>query len=435
MNTFFKSAGTVCAVGVALAAYSVSAKDFSGAVIEAKFLGGATTEHLYSLIPQWEQKTGAKVKIISKKAHFEMDKEMKSDIASGAAKWCVGSNHSSFAPQYTRLFRDLSDIIPDGTLDGFNPSMIASSTINGSLQMLPRAAFDVSVLYYQKDLYEDADNKEKFKAKYGYDLLPPDTLQQWKDQAIFFADPPNMYGTQYAGKEEAIVGRFYEILVAEGGEYLDEKGYPQFNSAAGQRALQWFKDLYQAGAVPKGTLSYLWDDLGAGMTSGTIAINLDWPGWAAHFNDPKASKVAGNLGVKVQPKGSSGARTGWSGFHGFSVTKDCPYPEAAADLVAFLTSEKSQIFESSKGSLPTRTAVWEVLKKNATDPFRKQALEAFAEGSKHAFAVPQFPEWVETTNIVYPRLQAAILGDISVKQALDKAAKQVRELMQDNGYY
>ena len=140
----------------------------------------------------------------------------------------------------------------------------------------------------------------------------------------FFANPPNFYGTQFAGKEEAINGRFYEMVVAEGGEYLDTDGKPAFNSEAGIRALDWFVNLYKAKAVPAGTTNYLWDDLGQGFASGTVAINLDWPGWAGFFNDPKSSKVAGNVGVKVAPKGSSGKRTGWSGFHGFSVTERLP---------------------------------------------------------------------------------------------------------------
>ena len=29
-----------------------------------------------------------------------------------------------------------------------------------------------------------------------------------------------------------------------------------------------------------------------GFASGTVALNLDWPGWAGFFNDPKSSKVA-----------------------------------------------------------------------------------------------------------------------------------------------
>ncbi|TGV82789.1 extracellular solute-binding protein, partial [Mesorhizobium sp. M2D.F.Ca.ET.145.01.1.1] len=113
---------------------------------------------------------------------------------------------------------------------------------------------------------------------------------------------------------------------------------------------------YKAKAVPAGTTNYLWDDLGQGFASGTVAINLDWPGWAGFFNDPKSSKVAGNVGVKVAPKGSAGVRTGWSGFHGFSVTENCPNKEAAASLVWWLTNEDSQKFEAAAGPLPTRSA-------------------------------------------------------------------------------
>ena len=104
---------------------------------------------------------------------------------------------------------------------------------------------------------------------------------------MFFSNPPNFYGTEFAGKEEAINGRFYEMLVAEGGEYLDAKGRPAFNSDAGVRALQWFVDLYKAKAVPPGTPNYLWDDLGQGFASGTVALDLDWPSWAGYFNDPQ----------------------------------------------------------------------------------------------------------------------------------------------------
>ena len=35
---------------------------------------------------------------------------------------------------------------------------------------------DVLLLYYRKDLFEDADNRTKFKAVYGYDLAPPRRL-------------------------------------------------------------------------------------------------------------------------------------------------------------------------------------------------------------------------------------------------------------------
>ncbi|RUV51259.1 extracellular solute-binding protein, partial [Mesorhizobium sp. M7A.F.Ca.MR.228.00.0.0] len=262
---------------------------FEGVTVDVKLIGGQQYEKLYERIPEWEKATGAKVNILTKKNGFDIDKELKSDIASGSTNWCVGWNHSSFAPQYTGLYTDLSKLLPKEEIDAFVPSTIKSATIDGKLEMLPRAQFDVSALYYQKSLYENADNKTKFKAKYGYDLVPPDTWKEVTDQAEFFANPPNFYGTQFAGKEEAINGRFYEMVVAEGGEYLDKDGKPVFNSDAGIRALDWFVNLYKAKAVPAGTTNYLWDDLGQGFASGTVAINLDWPGWAGFFNDPKSS--------------------------------------------------------------------------------------------------------------------------------------------------
>jgi multiple sugar transport system substrate-binding protein len=407
---------------------------FPGVTVDAKLIGGQQYEALYSRIADWERATGAKVNILSKKNHFELDKEIKSDIATGNISWCVASNHSSFAPQYPDIYTDLTALVPKEELDAFVPSTIKAATLNDKLVMLPRAQFDVSALYYQKSLYNDEAKKKAFKEKYGYDLTPPDTWQQVSDQAAFFSNPPDFYGTQFAGKEEAINGRFYEMIVAEGGEYLDKDGRPAFNSEAGVRALDWFVNLYKAKAVPIGTTNYLWDDLGQGFASGTIAVNLDWPGWATFFNDPKSSKVAGNVGVKVQPAGSSGKRTGWSGFHGFSVTESCAHKDAAASLVWFLTNEDSQKLEAAAGPLPTRSAVWEWdIAQAANDPYKKEVLAAFQEAAKHAFAVPQTPSWIEISNAVYPELQAAILGDKTSKDALDAAAEKATQILEDAG--
>lgn len=424
-------------IGSAESAMASDWGSYPGVTVEAKLIGGQQYEGLYGRIAEWEAATGATVDIISKKSHFEIDKEIKSDMAAGTTKWCVGSNHSSFAPQYEGLYVDLNGLVADETIGEFVQGNINASTVGGELLMLPRAQFDVSVLYYLKSNYEDADKAAAFKAEYGYDLAVPNTWKEVKDQAIFFADPPNFYGTQYAGKDEAIVGRFYEMVVAEGGNYLDADNKPIFNSDAGQRALQWFVDLYEANAVPAGTTSYVWDDLGQGFASGTVALNLDWPGWAGFFNDPEASKAAGNVGVAIQPMGSV-TRTGWSGHHGFSVTNDCANKDAAVSLVTFLTSEESQLAESAGGSLPTRSAVWEAnvaAAQAGDDAFRAEALAAFAAGAEYAFAVPPIPEWGESTNLVFPELQAAIVGDKTVQEALDDAAEAVDELMRESGYY
>ncbi|HMQ40542.1 MAG TPA: sugar ABC transporter substrate-binding protein [Paracoccus sp. (in: a-proteobacteria)] len=423
---------------VLVGATGVMAQDlpgkFDGVTVQAKLIGGQQYEALYARIAEWEAATGAKVDVISKKNHFELDREIKSDIATGQLGWCVGSNHSSFAPQYPGIYADLRALLPAEALADFVPATLDAATLEDKLVMLPRAQFDVSAVYYQKSLYEDEANKIAFKEKLGYDLAPPYTWDQLADQAKFFANPPDFYGTQYAGKEEAIAGRFYEMLLSNGGEFLDAEGKPAFNSEAGAATLQWFVDLYKAGAVPSGVPNYLWDDLGQGFASGTVAIDHDWPGWMGFFNDPASSKIAGNVGVAPPPKGSSGARSGWSGFHGFSVTEDCATPEAAASLVWFLTNEDSQKLESGAGPLPTRNAVWDhIIAEAASDPYRAEALAAFQVAAQGAYPVPRTPSWIEITNVVYPELQAAILGDKSVEDALNAAAEEATQVLEDAG--
>lgn len=425
-----------------IAATSVAAEDvdygsFADYTLRVKLIGGAQYEPLYARIAEWEAMTGATVDVLSRKNHFELDREIKQDIAAGTLDWCVGSNHTSFAPQYGSIYRDLNGVISEATLAEFQPLALQNSTVEGRLVQLPRHS-DISNLYYIKSLFEDADNKAGFKAEYGYDLLPPKTWEQVKDQAMFFADAPTFYGTQFVGKDEAITGRFYEMLVANGGALFDDEWNPTFNSAAGVETVNWFKDLYESKAVPAGSLNYLWDDTGLGFASGTVALNLDWAGWASFFNDPENSKIAGDIGLVRAPMGSAGVRSGWSGSHTFSITESCDKVDAAASLVTFLTSHESQMVEATSGLLPTRAAVWGDAKAQfAADgnDFMVEVFETYAISMEEdAFTPPLITPWIEVSNEIWPQLQAAILGEKTPQEALDDAADAARLVMEDAGY-
>ncbi|MEM7047447.1 MAG: sugar ABC transporter substrate-binding protein [Pseudomonadota bacterium] len=435
--TIFTLGAAIIALALPAPAKAQDYGSFDGYTLRVKLIGGAQYEPLYAEIEKWESMTGATVDIISRKNHFELDREIKQDIAAGSLNWCVGSNHTSFAPQYGNIYIDLNDAIDKDVLAGFVPLTLEHSTVGGRLVQLPRHS-DVSNLFYIKSLYEDADNKKNFRAEYGYDLAPPQTWEEVSDQAKFFADPPDFYGTQYVGKDEAITGRFYEMLVAEGGQLFDENWNPTFNSSAGVRALEWFVDLYNAKAVPAGVANYLWDDTGLGFASGTVALNLDWAGWASFFNDPENSQVAGDIGVIRAPKGSSGKRTGWSGSHSFSVTETCDNKPAAVSFITFLTDHTRQMVEARKGLLPTRTQVWADAKKEFQANNQDLLVQVFdtwqASMAEDAFTPPLIPEWIEVSNVLWPRLQGAVVGEMTAKQALDEAAEGAREVMEDAGY-
>ena len=418
-------------------AYTVDYGKFDGYTLRVKLIGGAQYEPLYAEIEKWESLTGANVEILSRKNHFELDREIKQDIAANTLDWCVGSNHTSFAPQYGGIYQDLNQVVDKDVLAGFQSLALQNSTVNGRLVQLPRHS-DVSNVFYQKSLFADAGNKSRFKSEYGYDLAPPKTWDEFKDQAKFFANPPDFFGTQYVGKDEAITGRFYELLVANGGQLFDDNWNPTFNSPAGVEAVTWFKDLYDAKAVPAGVLNYLWDDTGLGFASGSVALNLDWAGWASFFNDPENSQVAGDIGVIRAPKGSAGIRTGWSGSHSFSVTETCDNTPAAVSFVTFLTDHERQMVEARKGLLPTRAKVWDDAKAEfaaAGNEFLVEVFETYSKSmGEDAFTPPLIPEWIEVSNEIWPQLQAAILGEKGIQEALDDAAEATQEIMEDAGY-
>lgn len=421
----------------AASAEEVDYGTFDGYTLRVKLIGGAQYEPLYARIDEWQAMTGATVDVLSRKNHFELDREIKQDIAAGTLDWCVGSNHTSFAPQYGGIYIDLNGVIAPETLAEFQDRALENSTVDGKLVQLPRHS-DISNLYYIKSLYEDEAKKEAFQAEYGYALAPPETWDQVKDQAMFFADPPSFYGTQFVGKDEAITGRFYELLVANGGALFDEDWNPTFNSEAGVEAVNFFKDLYDAKAVPAGALNYLWDDTGLGFASGTVALNLDWAGWASFFNDPANSKVAGDIGLIRAPKGSAGIRTGWSGSHSFSITETCDNTEAAASFITFLTNHDSQMVEATAGLLPTRSKVWDDAKAKFSadgNDFLVEVFETYALSmSEDAFTPPLITPWIEVSNEIWPQLQAAILGEKTPQEALDDAADAARIIMEDAGY-
>ena len=101
--------------------------NYSGITINCKLIGGAMYEPLYTMIPEWEEKTGATVVIISKKNHFDLDREITQDIAANTLDCDVGSNHSSFAPQYGDIYIDLKEYLSAENLAPFLEASLSST--------------------------------------------------------------------------------------------------------------------------------------------------------------------------------------------------------------------------------------------------------------------------------------------------------------------
>jgi multiple sugar transport system substrate-binding protein len=435
---------TALGAGAAMAqdepAYAGLDKDLSGTTIKMAAIGGGNYEAMYDAISMFEEQTGADVEIVFLGDGFEIDRYLKTNYAAGTVDFDVAWNHTSFMSQFTNFVEPLQDYFTEEELAAFSPSIIEAATIDGNLQLIPRHA-DISALYYRTDLYEDPDLQAAFEEAYGYPLAVPTTLEEMYDHSEFFVgEGVIQYGTQFAGKEEAVAGRFYELLFANGGDYFDDELNPVFDDEAGMASAQWMQDLYANGLVPPDTPNLLWDGVAANFCNGDVAVYLEWYGWYGYFQDPESCpEVAGKFGMARGPVGMGDVHTGWAGAHAFSVAKDSEVKEAAVELVKFLTSEAVSFEESNTfGFLPVRSDVSErVVAANADTGVALDAERwelANLQVSEDFRTPPLFADWISFTNEWYPTLQSVILGDSSVEEGLAKGVADSADLLDSLGY-
>ena len=404
---------------------AVVGNPFDGKTVRVHAISGANYDELYKLVPSWEEKTGATVEFVFKGNGFETDKRLVQDFAAGTVDYDVCWDHSSFFSQYVKVdgLEPLDNYFSEEDLADFIPSLLAATTSNGKLWVLPRH-FDISCTHYRTDLFDKA----------------PETWDEFKTMAIDATNNnPGIFGTQFAGKEEALSGRFYEVQTAEGGELFNAQWEPTFNSPAGVKAATMFAELYDAGAMPPDMTNFLWEDVAQQWVTGLVGMYTEWYGWYGYFQDPESSQVAGKFDIARQPKGDGGIHSGWAGHHGFSITKAAQEKEAAADLIKHLTSVEGNEMEAALGILISRQSVWDKIiaeADGADDPLAKKRLElALLQAQEDFKTPPLIAEWLPMSNILYPILQQIILGDAEPQAGLDQAAEQVYEMMKTAGYY
>lgn len=407
-------------------------KPFEGVVLNAYFIGGGAYEKLYTKIPEFEEETGAKVNIAAKLSHFELNKRVAQEFATGG-EIDVISTHTTFAPGQKEFLLALNDYLTKEDLADFQPSTIEASTVGGNLIMLPRHT-DVRIMYYRTDLFEDPDEQAAFKEKYGYELRPPTTWEEMLDVAEFFTRPPELYGFVFTGGEEPLVGTFYEFTMSAGGDFFDEEMNVIFNQEPGQKALQLLVDLYyNKKTTPEGVPNYRWDEVAKAFRDGQIAFHFDWPGWYTLTKDPKESKVADKFGLASYPVGPAGYAKIWGGSHGFAVAKATKNPEAAVALIKFLTSSENLYFEAKEGGfLPTSISAFSKIKEDAAatgDPLDLKRLELLEEELAGFVPPPKIPEYQEVVSAMWPELQKSLVEGRDVKETLDIAAEKVQKIV------
>ena len=418
--------------------------DLSGVNIRMANIGGGTYEVMYESISVFEEATGATVEIVALLDGFAIDQKLKVDFATGAADYDVAWDHTSFMAQYTDFLLPLNDYFSEEELAAFSPAIMDAATVDGNLYLIPRHA-DISPIHYRLDLYENEEIAAEYMAATGEELSVPTTLEQIDQQARFFVENGHStFGYTLAGREEALTGRFYEMHFASGGSLFDENWEPTFNDDIGVAVAELLRGWYEDSIIPVDTTDLLWDGVAAYFCNGDTAIKLEWYGWYAYFQSPDNCAINNNFGLArgftgLSVGGDAVRPSGWAGAHAFSIPATAPNPEAGAQLIKFLSSERVAYEEAQLGYLPVRDDVWTriiddaAMAENPLD--RERLVLAQLQVSEDFKTPPLIAEWIPFSNIFYPHMQAILLGDVSAQEGLDQAAAETRQMMADAGYY
>jgi multiple sugar transport system substrate-binding protein len=232
----FRLLACASALAVLTSGAAMAEKPFEGVELKMLGIGDTSVTRLAPIVGEFEELTGAKVQIDMFPYPGLIDKiiiEASSDTPSYQLLW-VDSPWVGMLGEAGAL-EDLTDLVKRDAaeigLDDIIPIQLQENTWQGRLLAFPASGMIWST-NYRKDLFENADEQAAFKAKYGYDLAPPTTWQQYYDIAEFFTRKAgdtlagatlekDFYGTAqaYSRVAGAITHDYFPIMRAYGGDY------------------------------------------------------------------------------------------------------------------------------------------------------------------------------------------------------------------------
>jgi multiple sugar transport system substrate-binding protein len=362
----------------------LKSKPFRGKTINVLILKGSVGEGLKYHIPHWEEETGGKVSV----AEVPIDilyTQIFSDITSGlhrndaymTAAWFYGDFFTTGSPTIEPIEPFLADKrYPYWNPANFMPAMHQLYTWGGKLYGVLFDA-DAQTLYYRKDVFANADNQSKFKAKYDYDLpAPPTTMQQMHDAADFFTgwdwngDGANDWGLALHAKVNA-QGFFHFLTLAAPYICSPTNKYfyfhpdtmkPLINSPGHLRALEDYIKFLPNG--PREEISWT---LGQGWNlflSGKTAMEATWGDLPTLAQDSKNSVVQGKIAaapIPGVPEAYDPVKGTWTKYklnqagnvNGGSwhcvISKYARNKEAVYDFLAFMANRKNAFYNVTHG--------------------------------------------------------------------------------------
>lgn len=274
---------------------------------------------------------------------------------------------------------------------------------------------DTKYLYYNKAML----------AKAGI-TTPPQTWQQVMEQSQILQQKgivkyPLVWSWSQA---EALVCDYTTMVSAFKGGFT-ANGKLDFTNPGSIKAVSFMKDSLEKGVSNPNSREYLEEDVRKVFSNGDAAFALNWTYMYNMANDPKQSKVAGDVGIIAAPGDAPGQVASMNGSMGLGVAQTSSHPDQAWQYIRYLTSQPVQN-KYARLSLP----IW---KSSYQDPAVRKGQEALIDAADKALNVmlmrPIIPDYSRLSNMLQQHLQQILQGQETPEagmQTLTKSAARLR---------
>lgn len=295
-------------------------------------------------------------------------------------------------------------------LADFPESVLDSYRYDGKLYAMP-SSVNGMFYFYRRDLFE------------AKGLKVPTTFEQWLNVAKELNSPALAGAIINMKRIDAALNEVHYYMNAFADGWFDAKWKPIFNNAKGVAAIERLKQMTQY--AQRAYASSANDEAMIAFQQGLGATGIQWFSRAAAMDDPKKSKVVGKVDFAMPPGGRQRIVV-----DGFAISKFSKKDKEVQFRVLATAMNEANQRAIASDSIPSRASV-------LNDPAVYQkyrhypaALEAIKVGKSY----PALPEFVECGDFITLRIQQCLANEMSVKDALDKSAQEVADLLAKRGY-
>jgi len=393
-------------------------KTYKGMTLRVITMDGLPYELIKSVLPEFEERTGAKVNI-EKMYMDDAHAKFLVDLTTKAGQYHVGVIASGKMRQLKFGLEPLNEYIEkkDPGLAYFPECVVINCSEDEIWYALPYRGY-VSGFVLRDDVF-----KEK-----GLDY-PTTWDEVLEDAKALNAPEENFYGWVPIN-EVGFVGltQFLNIFWCFGAEILDEDNRPVFNSPEAVEALEFAAEL--CNYAPPGGRMYSDDDNLTAMAQGMGAMTVTGFPYILKMMNPEISEYYDKFKVISMPKKRRATALSLVHMHGINKYIEPEYKELAYEFLCHLCSRESQIKMAPIGNIPVRSDVYDAPELLEWNPNLPALGESFTKGK----LMPIIPEWGQIQDVFSRTVVQYIAEGGDAKALLDNAAKEAEKILREAGY-